>query len=460
MLVNMPPALLAIAAGIVVLGVLIFVHEFGHFLAAKLVGIGVVRFSLGFGPPTPLCFRRGETEYCLSWVPLGGYVKMAGLEEEGSAGQLEGPADAAAWPRERTFDGRPLWARVFVISAGVVTNVLFAVVTYAALAGAYGVREDRTTTIGSVDTTSVPLGASALRQLRPGDRIVAVDGAAVETWRDVQEALLTADEAMIRIQVAGRADPMVVEVPRSEQEARVALVRALVPWSDPVIGTVTPGDPAARAGVLPGDTVVRADTVAVRRWEEFARVLETHAQQPVRLVVRRGGEDVALTVTPRAVSETDPVTGVRRVVGKIGISAQLPPLRRYGFAEAVGQGFVRTGDAAGLVLYTLKALILGELSPRDIGGPILVGQLSGQVARLGLEPFLSWLALFSVNLAILNLLPIPVLDGGHLVFLAIEGVRRKRVSEKQRLLWTQIGFWVLVAIMVLALGNDLVRVIF
>ena len=459
MFLNVPPLLLAIAAGIVVLGVLIFVHELGHFLAAKLVGIGVVRFSLGFGAPTPIRFVRGETEYCLSWFPLGGYVKMAGLEEEGTAGQLEGPAATRQWPRERTFDGRPLWARVFVISAGVAMNVLFAVVLFAALAGVYGVREELTTTVGSVDTTGVPLGASALARLAPGDRIARINGAPMRKWRDIQEALLGADEALIRIEVEGRAEPVVVEVPRSEQEARVALVQALSPWRDPVIGAVTPGYPAAAAGLLAGDTVVSADTVVVRRWEQFAAVLASRPRQPLVLVVRRGGAMAALTVTPRAVSETDPQTGVRRVVGKIGVSAELPPLRRYGFLGSLGQGFVRSGDAAGLVLYTLKGLILGELSPRDVGGPILVGQLSGQIARLGLEPFLSFIALFSVNLAILNLLPIPVLDGGHLVFLAIEGVRRKPLSDKLRLRWTQVGFWVLVAIMVLALGNDLVRVL-
>jgi len=458
-LASVPPVLVAIAAGIVVLGVLIFVHEFGHFLAAKSVGIAVVRFSFGLGPRTPLRVQRGETEYCLSWVPLGGYVKMAGLEEDGTAGKLEGPADAGPWPLERTFDGKPLWARVYVISAGVLMNALFAVLVYALLAGVYGVREDRTTTVGSVDTTNVPLGAAALKRLVPGDRIVRINGAAMEGWNDILKALLTAQQPMIRIEVEGKAEPLVLEVPRSEQESRIALIDALTPWREPVIGEVAPGQPAAAGGVEPGDRIVRVDATPVRTWEQFVRLIEASPDRQLTLVVRRGNADTALAVTPRATAVRDPGTRESRAVGRIGVGMQLPPLRRYGPLGSVGQGFVQAGNAAGLVLFTLKGLVLGQLSARDIGGPILIGQLSGQVARLGLEPFLGFLALFSMNLAILNLLPIPVLDGGHLVFLAIEAVRRKPVSEEQRQRWTQFGFWVLVAIMLLALGNDLLRLV-
>jgi regulator of sigma E protease len=456
---NLPPVVLGIVAGVIVLGVLIFVHELGHFLAAKSVGIAVIRFSFGLGPRTPLRRTVGETEYCLSWLPLGGYVKMAGLEEEGAAGQLEGPPGGGTWQRERTFDGKPLWARVYVIAAGVVMNALFAVLVYGFLAGTYGIREDHTVTIGAVDTANVPLGAAALRRLRTGDRIVRIDGDSMTGWGDIRTALLTAKDAMIRIDVAGRAEPVLLEVPPSEQQARAQVVVALSPWRDPVIGEVVPGQPAADAGIERGDRILRADTVAVRRWEDFVRVVEINPGRPVPLLVRRGAAELTLTVTPKAVAERDPVTGVVREVGRVSVYGQLAPLQRYGALGAVAQGFTQAGRAAGLVVYTLKGLVLGQLSPRDIGGPILVGQISGQVARLGIEPFLSFLALFSMNLAILNLLPIPVLDGGHLLFLAIEGVRREPLSAQVRHRWTQIGFAVLVAIMLLALANDVLRLI-
>jgi regulator of sigma E protease len=223
------------------------------------------------------------------------------------------------------------------------------------------------------------------------------------------------------------------------------------------VGTVVAGQPGAAAGLLTGDRIVRADSVPVRRWEDFQAVLEDHPGTPVTLVVRRGATEVPLTVTPRPTRGRDRVTGRPATVGKIGIGELPPPLRRYGFAGSIGQGFREAGGAAGMVLYTLKGLVLGQLSPRDLGGPILIGQISGEVARMGLEPFLSFLALFSMNLAILNLLPIPVLDGGHLVFLIFEGVRGRPLSENVRLRWTQIGFAVLVGIMLLALANDVLR---
>ena len=459
MAVSLPPVVLAILGAVVVLGVLIFVHELGHFLAAKSVGIAVVRFSFGLGPRTPLRRTIGETEYCLSWLPLGGYVKMAGLEEEGAAGQLEGPPDGGSWPRERTFEGKPLWARVYVIAAGVAMNALFAVVVYAFLAGAFGVREDHTVTVGAVDTTSLPLGASALARVRPGDRVLRINGDTVEGWTDIQTALLTAQAPLIRIELAGRSEPVVLEVPASEQEARLQVARALSPWYDALIGTVVPGGPASRAGVEPGDRIVRADTVTVRQWTDFTRVIEANPLSPVSLLVLRDSGEVALTVTPRGVSVRDSAAAGTRQVGRVDVGLQLPPLRRYGLVAAVGQGFAETGRAGGLILYTLKGLVLHQVSPRDIGGPILVAQISGEMARLGIEPFLSFLALFSVNLAILNLLPIPVLDGGHLLFMAIEAVRRKPLSEQVRQRWTQVGFAVLVAIMLLALANDVVRVV-
>lgn len=448
--------LLTVGAAIVVLGVLIFVHELGHFLAAKSVGIAVLRFSFGLGPKTPLAVRIGETEYCLSWVPFGGFVQMAGHQDDESGG-MEGQREDAHIPVERTFDAKPLWARAWVISAGVLMNTVFAVAVYALLAGVYGVATDPSTTVGAVRADALPRGAAPLATLQPGDQILRIDGDTMTGWRDIEEALLTAEAVPLRIEVAGRAEPVLVDVPLREQADRAALVRALSPRHDAVIGEVLPGYPAAMAGLRPGDRILVAGSDTVVAWEQFVRAVEQSADQPLYLAVRRADGDTVLTVTPRAVTvpTSDSTT---RTVGRIGVSVYLP-VQRFGPVAAVGQGVRRAAEAGGLVLFTLKGLLTGALSPKDLGGPILIGQLSGEAARLGVDAFLGFMALFSINLAVLNLLPIPVLDGGHLVFLAIEGIRRRPLSLEQRARLTRIGFVVLVGIMLLALTNDITRVV-
>jgi regulator of sigma E protease len=448
--------LLTIGAAIIVLGVLIFVHELGHFLAAKSVGIAVLRFSFGLGPRTPLAITRGETEYCISWVPFGGYVKMAGLEEEGTAGTIEGPREDAHIPPERTFDAKPLWARIWVISAGVVMNALFAAVVYAVLAGVYGVATDPTTTIGEVRADALPMGAAPVATIQPGDRLIRINGDTVTGWDDVQSAFLTSEPTPLRLEFAGR-EPVLVDVPLREQENRLAVLNALVPWHEPVIGDVVPGFPAASAGVQRGDRVLRVDGDSIPAWERFVRAVEGSPGRPLAVILLRDGAEVALTLTPRATSVRGPDGGTRSV-GKVGLSPYFP-VERFGALGAVRQGAVQAAAAGGLVLFTLKGLVTGALSPKDLGGPILIGQLSGEAARLGLDAFFGFMALFSMNLAVLNLLPIPVLDGGHLVFLAIEGIRRRPLSPAQRQRLTQLGFVVLLAIMALAVANDITRLV-
>lgn len=452
-----------IAAAIVVLGVLIFVHEFGHFIAAKSVGIAVLRFSFGLGSPTPLRIRRGETEYCVSWIPLGGYVKMAGLEDEGAPAGVEGPREEVQVAPERTFDAKPLWARMLVISAGVIMNVIFAVVVYAGLTKVYGVATDPSTTIGEIRTSDLPMGAAPLESLVPGDRIIRINGDTVQGWRDVQGALLTSSETPVRLEVlspasadsAPRLRTVLVDVPLSEQQSRLNVLQALVPWHDPVVGAVTPGKPAAVAGLQRGDRVVRVNGDTVPAWEELVKVIEKSAGDTLRVEALREGQIVSMVVVPEAMSVPGG-EGPRREVGKVGLGVYLP-LKTYGLAGSMKQGVIRAYESGALIVLTLKGLLTGQLSPRDLGGPILVGQLSGEAIRLGPDVFLGFMALFSMNLAVLNMLPIPVLDGGHLLFLVIEGIRRKPLSLVQRHRFTQIGFFVLVAIMVLALANDVMR---
>ena len=448
--------LVSIVAGIVVLGVLIFVHEAGHFLAAKAVGIAVLRFSFGLGPRTPLGVKIGETDYCVSWIPFGGFVKMAGVEEEGAPAAVEGGTIEADVPVERTFDAKPLWARIFVILAGVLMNAVFAIAIYVAVAGAYGASVDPTVTVGGVDTTALPLGAHPLTALKAGDRIVRIDGDSVTGWQDIQERLYTAAGTRITIQVAGRATPILLDVPSSESDSRAALVNALEPMHRPVVGELEPGSPAASAGLRTGDSIVAVGGAAVASWEQLVRAIQPSWGKPVRIDVARAGRPVELTVTPRPTVVHDQPGGKARTVGRIGIGLVLE-VRHFGAVGSAREGLREAGRGAGLILFTLKGLVTGQVSAREIGGPILIGQLAGEVVRAGFREFLAFVALLSINLAILNLLPIPVLDGGHLLFLAVEGVRGRPLSVEQRQRLTQVGFFVLVAIMLLAVGNDVLR---
>ena len=444
-----------VLSAVIVLGVLIFVHELGHFLAARAVGIYVIRFSFGLGPKTPLAVKLGETEYCLSWVPFGGYVKMAGAEDD-TPGQLEGEREDAHVPPERTFDHQPLAARIFVISAGVLMNVVFAVIVYTVLAWHYGVARDTTVTVGEVHAGQLPLGATGLGALAPGDRILRINGDSMTGWSDVTRALMTAERTPLRIDVAGRAQPLFADVPLGDQDDRQAIVAALVPAHPPVIGEVIAGDPAARGGLRQGDRVLRAAGDTVTSWEEFVTVIQAHPAAPLPLVVQRDSATMSLTVTPRA--EAHAATAPSRTIGWIGV-APYRRVTRFGLVGSVREGFAETEDAAGLVVFTLKNLVLGRLSPKDIGGPILIGEASGEAAKLGIGAFLDFMALFSVNLAVLNLLPVPVLDGGHLLFLFIEGVRRRPLSVELRQRWMTVGLVLILMLMALALYNDVMRLV-
>jgi regulator of sigma E protease len=457
--------LLTVLSWIVVIGGAIFVHELGHFLVAKLMGVGVVRFSIGFGPPTPLRFRRGETEYVLSWFPLGGYVMMASEEEaeidqESGAAVLEGGAAGRTFPPDQLFERKPLEARFAVMVAGVAMNAVFAWITYSAVAAAYGRVEDPTTTVAAVETAVLPAVATAWATVPLPATITRVNGRPITSWGELQEGILDPGVDALSFELAERADPVVVPLAGTTGEARTGLLRALVPHREPRVAEVTPGRPAARAGVLPGDLIVSANGDTVRHWHQLVRVIEGHPGDTVRLGVLRQHSRLALTVVPITEEVPGDGAGSRRVVGKIGVGVESPVRRiRFTAAGAVVEGVRRTVADASLVIVTLKGLILGDVSLRELGGPIFVGQVSAQVARLGLEPFLSFLALFSVNLAVLNLLPIPVLDGGRLVFLLWEGVVRRPLPRRLRLRLTQAGMAFLLALMLFVIANDIVRIV-
>ena len=288
---------MSIVALLIVIGVLIFVHELGHFIAAKAVGIQVLRFSIGFGPPI-VQWRRGETEYRLAWVPLGGYVKMAGLEDEGMAGELEGKADGVAVDPERAFDRKPVWARVIVLSAGVAMNAVLAFAIFAGLGVAYGAPQNSTTQVDTVLTGQLPPGAEALGTLRFGDRIIRINGDSVGAWSDVGRAVFDSTVTELRVEVAGRPDPVVARIGDGSRQARRDLYEAIAAYSPPKLGVVETGRPGHRAGLRVNDLILRANGDTVRSWHELVTLVRGSPDVAVKFDVLRKGRVVPVTVVP------------------------------------------------------------------------------------------------------------------------------------------------------------------
>ena len=462
---------MTILATIVVLGVLIFVHELGHFMAAKSVGIEVQRFSIGLGP-TLFGFRRGETEYVISWVPLGGYVKMGGMDDEVME-RLEGGAEEGAdreadgevaveprQPKPSDFDGKPIWARTFVISAGVIMNMLFAFVVYTGVNARWGLPELAEHRVGRVVPELLPPGAEALSELPPGALLVSIGDREVNHSGDVRDGFLEApagpttvvtDEPRMEVEIDLAADP----------QERAQILQGLLLWVDAEAGQLTPGQPAVRSGIETGDRMLVAGGVPITNWWDFVDVVEAHPDIPMEITLEREGRSVTLSVTPTGTQEDDPVTGETVTVGKVGIAGPFGELvyRDVSLVRAVQLGYAETVGYSGLLLDFLGGLFTGRESPRQVGSILTIGSIAGQAAQLGMETFLRFMALLSVNLAILNLLPIPVLDGGHLVFLGIEAVRGKALSLQQRMKWSQFGFVILMGIMIWALSNDVLRLL-
>ncbi|HSJ10234.1 MAG TPA: RIP metalloprotease RseP [Longimicrobiales bacterium] len=459
--------LTTILATVVVLGVLIFVHELGHFITAKWVDIEVPRFSIGFGPKI-IGFRRGETEYVISALPLGGYVKMAGMEEMeaiegGSDRPAELPGDAAAVAgerpkRPRDFESKSLPARALVISAGVIMNLLFAFVVFTLSAAVWGVAADPGTRIGGVSEEYLTAEAVALASIEPGSRITAVNDQPVTSWREINLALTRAGGTGARFTFEdGRT--LDFGLP-TDDETRAGVFRAIEPALPvpPVMAEVSRGGPAAEAGLRSNDRILTAGGREVSTWQGFVSVIERSPGEPVALTYERDGERFETTITPER-RELDSGLVVGRIDVVVPSAEPFVPRNRLGLLPSIARGGQQTWDFTVLTVDFLAGMFSGRHSPTNVGGPIMIGQMSGRFARLGLEAFLGFMAILSVNLAVLNLLPIPVLDGGHLVFLGVEGIRGRPLSIEARMRFTQVGFVLIIMLMAWAIGNDLLRTI-
>lgn len=447
-----------VLALLVVLGVLVFVHELGHFLAAKAAGIWVHRFALGIGKPIPaLAFRRGETEYAICWLPLGGYVKMASREEDPASAALEGGPASANVPADRVFEAKPVWQRMIVILAGVTMNVLFAWLTFAGLNYAQGMTVFPVTTIGEVRTTDLPAGAEELSRLETGDRIERIGGKPVSSWGDVESALVETSADTFAIEVSGKP-PVMLRLHRDALEARLRVSQALSPFWVPVISEVVPRGPGARAGVKLGDTLVAIDGEPITQWPQAVRIIESRPDQDLTLTV--GGSEGRRNLPAHTLVETVTDSAGERRVGRLRLGSALPRSHEpLGLGRSLTLAAEQTLTSSTQIVRSVRGMISGRISTREVGSPIAIGIAAGQAIRVGLDVYIAFMALISVNLAVLNLLPIPVLDGGQFLFLAAEAVLRRPLSIRLRERLTLVGLVLIGLLMILAFSNDIRRLL-
>lgn len=443
---------------IVVLGVLVFVHELGHFIAAKAAGIYVHRFSLGMGPPIrALTVQRGETEYAISWLPLGGYVKMASREEDPASSALEGGPASAAVPPDRVFEAKPVWLRMIVILAGVTMNVLFAWLVFSGLNFANGSTVYPITTVGSVDSAALPRGAEALARLATGDRIVRVAGRPASSWQDIQESFIATAADSFDVEVEGKA-PIPVRIHRDALEDRLRASQAIDPFIAPVIGQVVAGGPGDKAGVRTGDTLVAVNGEPIVRWTDAVSQIERHPDAELVLTLGRSSGRTDLTAHTLAETISDS-TGSHRV-GKLRLGPAIPERHEpMSLGRSLATGARQTFAVSTQIVRVVRGMFSGRVSTREVGGPIAIGMAAGQSAQLGGVAFLAFMATISVNLAVLNLLPIPVLDGGQFLFLLGEGILRRPLSLKLRERFTFVGLVLIGLLMILAFSNDIRRLL-
>jgi regulator of sigma E protease len=422
-----------------VLGVLVFVHELGHFLAAKRVGIRVLKFQLGFNP-TVVSFRRGDTEYGIGALPLGGYVKMAG----------ENPEDARTGQPDE-FLSKSKWQRFQVLIMGPVMNialalVLTAVVLYQGVEkGAY---EDQPPLVGVVAA-----GSPASRSdIQPGDRIVSVADHHVDTWDQFLMAIGTRPNREVSIVLLRNGVELTRKVTPAVQpgQSRFEIGDIGVwPNAHPRLRSVTPGDPGDRAGLKAGDMIVAVDGQPMTFHWQLREAIAKHPGQPIRVSILRDGAAQDISVTPDRHGD----------VGWLGVlpvddTVSLKP----GVLDAIGMSVKKNIEYGGLIFQTLWGLFTRETSPRQLMGPVAIAQLSGETAQLGWIALFGLMASISLNLGLLNLMPIPILDGGHIFIMALEGLARRdfsmRVKEKMLL----AGFVVIMMLMVTVIYNDLTRI--
>lgn len=440
---------------LVTLGVLIAFHEYGHFWVARRCGVKVLRFSIGFGPVLWRFYDRHNTEFAISALPLGGYVKMLD-EREG-----EVPEDL----RRYAFNRQSVYRRMAIVSAGPLANFLLAVIVYwlVFLPGTTGLLPQ---------IMAVEPGSPAAESGLSADHVItAVDDQPTTTVRDVALALTRrmGDSGEIVIHAArsgsdiSRPYPLVVQDWLSERADRVDVFKELglsffQPLTDPVVAQVLPQSAADQAGLAAGDRLLQADQLVIENWRQWVDYVRERPGQIIQLTVSRDGQTLTMPVTPERVRQNG------QWIGQVGVrvkAADIPEERLtrkdYSVFSAWLPAFENTGAMIGFTLTSLKKMLFGDISWRQLSGPISIAEIATESAGSGIYSYLSLLALLSVSLGVLNLLPVPVLDGGHLLFYLIEWVKGSPVPERAQIIAYQLGMALVLSVMMLAIVNDLSR---
>ena len=447
--------LYTIALTLATLAILVAIHEWGHFWVARRCGVKVLRFCIGFGSPLYSWRDRHGTEFSVAAIPLGGYVKMLD-EREG-----EVPEELL----DQAFNRKPVLQRIAVVAAGPLANLALAVFAYwfVFLAGESG----NIPIIDSIEAGSV----ADVAGLEVGQEIVAVDGVETPTWQALSFRLLDriGDTGQINFAVKYPDSDVVYEshasIERwlSEQEEPDLFgglgLTLYTPDIPPVIDLVQDDSPAQRAGFEPGDRILRADGIDMPLWMDWVDYLKARPGQAIEIDFERAGAPRQTVITPDTVTDDS-----GQQVGRVGIGVALPQMppemvRRFprGPLEALGASVERTWELTAFTLNSIKKMVMGLISPKNLSGPITIAKVATQSAKSGLESYIGFLALLSVSLGVLNLLPIPVLDGGHLLFYTIELLAGRPVPEKIQALGYQLGLFMVLGIMMLALYNDFAR---
>lgn len=458
--------LISILALVVTLGILVTFHEFGHFWVARRCGVKVLRFSIGFGKAAKTWIGKDGVEYVIAPIPLGGYVKMLGQEDTNVADA----SDVSPSQRHMSFAYKPLWQRMAIVAAGPFANFLLAIFVFWIINIAYGVNG-----IAPVINKVVVDSPAYEAGLQSGDEILAVDGEPTIIWQQVSLQLLgrlgETGNVVLTIDPANSSTPRDVSIPirgwmgnstEPNPVADLGIIQIEIPA---LIAGVLPDGRAEQGGLMAGDEVLTVAGMEIRGWSHWVEVIRANPELPLEVEVKRGESIVPLTLQP-ASSQLDDGT----VIGSIGayvaetsmadlIPAEMFREVRYNPISAVVPALAETWDKSIFVLDSVKKMVIGLISVKNINGPITIAQVAGETASYGLDVYLGFLALLSISLGVLNLLPIPVLDGGHLLYYAIEAVIRRPVPERIQAWGLQLGLMLISGIMVLAIYNDVTRIL-